>query len=117
MRYRRQETLRYEFQEPVPAHFKIIKVKHTPLNSSEGPCTIVDLSTGGLKIASPLRIPMRDNLQLLIRTTIANIQLQFAAKVIWTKKLNGSYHYGLGFIDDHHEEIKEVLKKYRNPKS
>ncbi|MFQ3546149.1 PilZ domain-containing protein [Halobacillus rhizosphaerae] len=113
MRYRRHESLRYVFKDPIPAHFKIIKVDNTPVNTSEGPGTIMDMSPGGLKLSANFRIPLRSKIQLSIRTTIANIQLQFAADLLWAKENPDSYHYGVGFINDHHEEVVEVLKKFR----
>ncbi|MGP4075383.1 PilZ domain-containing protein [Halobacillus sp. K22] len=116
MRYRRNETLRYTFDEPLPAAFKLIKVDKKPVNSSMGSGRVIDISPGGMKLASDVHIPTSKTVHLFVTTSIAGQDLSFTAEVIWSKPARGQYHYGLDFIGDHHEEVIQSLKKHNQIK-
>lgn len=114
MRYRRHETLRYSFQDPPSARYKIIRVDGKQVNSSTGNGHIIDISPGGMKLATSVQIPLQKQVQLFVQTKIADVDLSFTADVIWTKPFKKDHHYGLDFIGDHHEEVVQALKKLRN---
>ncbi|KHE70762.1 PilZ domain-containing protein [Halobacillus sp. BBL2006] len=113
MRYRRHETLRYSFEEPNPAIFKIIKVGEKQVNSSSGPAQVVDISPGGMKLFTSVHIPLTSNVQVFVQTSIAHVDLSFTADVVWVKQARKGYHYGLDFIGDHQQEVVQALKKLR----
>lgn len=113
MRYRRHETLRYSFEQPVEATYKIIKVGGRSIQSSMGEAHILDLSPGGMKISSPFHISLEKKVQFFVETSIAGIDLAITANGIWCKKVRGRYHYGLDFLEDYHEDVVKALKEYR----
>ncbi|MGP4067245.1 PilZ domain-containing protein [Halobacillus sp. B29] len=116
MRYRRNETLRYTFEEPLSAGFKLIKVDKKSVNSSMGSGSVIDISPGGMRLASGVHIPTSKTVHLFVATSLAGHDLSFTAEVIWMKPAHGQYHYGLDFIGDHQEEVIQALKKHNQIK-
>ncbi|UOQ92549.1 PilZ domain-containing protein [Halobacillus shinanisalinarum] len=112
MRYKRHETLRYKFKDPLPASFKIIKIDDHAVDTTQGHGHIINMSPGGLRLAINLKLPAKQKVQLFVETTILNHSLHFISDVVWTKPVGSTQHYGLIFIDDHHEEIMKILKEY-----
>ncbi|UOR13394.1 PilZ domain-containing protein [Halobacillus amylolyticus] len=113
MRYKRHETLRYQFKDPIPASFKIIKIDDHHVDTAQGNGHIINMSPGGLRLATNLKLPAKQKIQLFVETTILNHSLHFISDVVWTKALGSAQHYGLTFIDDHHKEIMKILKEYQ----
>ncbi|MCA0984100.1 PilZ domain-containing protein [Halobacillus yeomjeoni] len=117
MRYRRKETLRYTFGDPRPANFKITKIDSRTVSTSMGKAEVLDISPGGMKLSTEVNVPLTMKVQLLVQTTIADIPLTFTADVMWSKEVDGFYHYGLQFIEDQGETVIQALKKYRKQES
>ncbi|RWZ58184.1 PilZ domain-containing protein [Halobacillus fulvus] len=113
MRYRRHETLRYTFETPIPASFKIIKVDGKKTNTSSGKAHILDISPGGLKMATEMKISLEKPIQFFVETTISGINLTITANGIWSKPFGKSHHYGLDFLEDYHEDVVKALKAYK----
>ncbi|ARI78347.1 PilZ domain-containing protein [Halobacillus mangrovi] len=113
MRYRRQETLRYSFETPPPARFKLIKGGEKHVHSSTGKGQVIDISPGGMKLFTTVHIPSEKKVQLFVHTAIAQVDLSFTADVVWENQVNDGYHYGLDFIGDHQDKVIHALKEYR----
>ncbi|WP_163529209.1 PilZ domain-containing protein [Halobacillus ihumii] len=113
MRYKRQEILRYDFKEMIPAYFKVVNHNEESAYPSQGSGQIVNISAGGLLLATSFKLPAKRNIQLFLETTILHHTLHFISEIVWTKQVGTTYHYGLRFLDDHHDEVIKVLKEYQ----
>lgn len=117
MRYRRHETLRYTFETPPPASFKLIKVGEKHVHSSTGAGQVIDISPGGMKLFTTVHIPSEKKVQLFVHTSIAYVNLSFTADVVWGNQVKDGYHYGLDFIEDHQDKVIQALKNFRKTSS
>ncbi|MCA0971890.1 PilZ domain-containing protein [Halobacillus litoralis] len=117
MRYRRHETLRYQFTEPVEAKYRIVKLGGRSIQSSFGKAHILDLSPGGMRLATSFNIPLDKPVQFFIQTTLAGVELGVTANVIWCKRTNGEYWYGLDFLEDYDQDVVNALKSFRKSQS
>ncbi|ELK48880.1 PilZ domain-containing protein [Halobacillus sp. ACCC02827] len=113
MRYRRQDPLRYIFPNPIGARFKIIQVGDRPVDSSFGKAVIHDLSTGGLKMATDIKIPLHKEIDVFLQLEFEGTSLSFTADVVWMKPYMKEYLYGLDFKGDQKSEIVQALKKWK----
>ncbi|MFC7061868.1 PilZ domain-containing protein [Halobacillus seohaensis] len=112
MRYNRQESLRYTFQDPPSTLFKIIQIDEQPVKTSNGSGFILNLSPSGMLLSTGLKLPFQKNIQLLLNTTLSNKPVEWKAEVVWGKEIGTTYQYGLTLLDDHQEEIIHTLKQY-----
>lgn len=113
MRYRRHETLRYTFKEPIEAKYRIEKVGGRSIQSSFGEAHIIDISPGGMKLSTSMNISLDKKVQFFVQTTLAGLHLEMTADGIWCKKVNGEYHYGLDFLEDYDEDVVAALKIFQ----
>ncbi|WP_079479311.1 PilZ domain-containing protein [Halobacillus salinus] len=113
MRYRRHETLRYRFDEPVEAKYRIVKVGGRTIQSSLGNAHIIDLSPGGMKLSTDMNISLEKKVQFFVQTTLAGKEIEVTANGVWCKKVHGNYHYGLDFLEDYDQDVVTALKTFR----
>ncbi|OIJ20699.1 hypothetical protein BKP45_08630 [Anaerobacillus alkalidiazotrophicus] len=127
MRFRREDTFRYQFEEPVECNFRIIKVEKKDFTSKSGKAQIYDISEGGLKLTIPLDIPLKGkNIEIEVSFKLNEEDLKVTGILIWSKNMYTHYSYGVQFTIDHSlrkkliEELKvyskgiAVIKKKRN---
>lgn len=121
MKYKREETFRYEFAEEFNCVFKIISIDGVTLDSSLSEGIIIDLSPSGLKLFSPLDIPSEKNIVFHIEFTLNEKQLKLPAIIVWKRNVGNGFHYGLNhqgteedtslLIDELKMYAKKNLKK------
>src|SRR5690625_971394 len=101
-RYKRKETFRYTFEEPIAALFEIIGIDDHTVSSSKGKAKILNISPHGIKLNSPLNIPETDHksIQLTISFELNNKQLNVNGEIVWKKPKGISVDYGIDLIID-----------------
>jgi hypothetical protein len=115
VRFKRQEAFRYEFGQPLPCTFRIVQVGEKKVESDKGKAEIHDISPKGMKIATPLNIPLDKTAIIIDITFILNeIELTCLGKLVWQRKMANDYFYGVNLILSHAEEQRLIseLKKY-----
>lgn len=116
MRYKREEYFRYNFGEPIPALFKIEKIDGHSVESSYGEADIRDLSPGGLKIATMLKIHdiKRKDIQISARFKLNDEELTIQGIIVWSKDGVNTVEYGIEFVPDQNvaESLIKQLKVY-----
>ena len=113
MRYRRDETLRYVFDQPLHATYQIIKIAGKSVQSSQGNARVLDLSPGGIKLEIGVNIPLNREVQFLIKTEVGQVPITITANGVWNKPYGNKFHYGLDFLEDYNEEVVRGLKEYQ----
>jgi hypothetical protein len=122
VRYKRNETFRYEFGKPLTGHFKILRINGQPVESKLGKADIFDLSPEGLKVETELDLHENKAVDIEVAFTIMTEQ-KLTGEVVWQKRAyNGKYQYGIHLYNDAESkdklinELKEYSKKLLNEK-
>ncbi|RAK18863.1 PilZ domain-containing protein [Anoxybacillus vitaminiphilus] len=115
MRFKRQEAFRYEFGQPLPCTFRIVQVGEKKVETDKGKAEIHDISPKGMKIGTPLNIPLDKKIIIIeITFTLSELELTVLGKLVWQRKFANDYFYGVNLILSHKEErqLIDELKKY-----
>lgn len=114
MHFKRNEPFRYEFGQPIPALFNIIRINNREVESSGGQAEIIEVSPEGLRIKSKLNIPdiKTNQIMLTISFELNNKIFKFEGYIVWKKELSQYTTYGLKLVveDEKREEFIEELK-------
>ncbi len=95
MKYKREETFRYEFTKEFKCLFKIISIDGVKHDSSTSEGLILDLSPSGVKLFSPLDIPSEKNIIFQIEFILNKNTIKLPALIIWKRDVGNGFHYGL----------------------
>ena len=120
MRYNRHDYFRYPFDPYIPATFRIQLNNEEKILSNEGPCEIIDISTGGMKFVTHLDLPVRSEiLALQLEFTIYKHPFEILGNVAWKKQTEFGFEYGFEFGEDQKvdslitEELKHHARKVK----
>lgn len=108
MRYRRQESFRYQFEEPIACTFRILKVEDKERVSNIGNAYVYDISEGGVKLTTPLNVSL-DNMKIEIEISfrLNEEELLLTGLLVWKKNHKNDFSYGVHFTID--EKLKRQL--------
>ncbi|WNS76136.1 PilZ domain-containing protein [Bacillus sp. DTU_2020_1000418_1_SI_GHA_SEK_038] len=111
--YKRQEGFRLAFNEPIPATFTILNLEGKVDDSQNGFFHILDMSVKGAKIISIKQIHI-PNFHIKMECVIVDEPIQMDGELIWEKKRNNEFIYGVSFIPKSYSEqqLLQELKKY-----
>ncbi|BCB05709.1 PilZ domain-containing protein [Bacillus sp. KH172YL63] len=117
MKYRRDESYRFTFSQPVPCSFTIIGIGEKSIQSKTAKGEIVDLSPQGCRIQSRLNIPIDQEVTLQVDFQLDEefTQILAVGAIQWQKRKGlDQYQYGIKFEQDPvlKNSITEELKKY-----
>jgi hypothetical protein len=122
MRYKREETFRYEFNPPRSCSFTIVEVDNLPVSTGSADGEIIDISPKGLKLRTKLSIPLgKQEVKIKLRFKL-NVEVIIAVGVlIWRNESNlQDFRYGLKFVNISvlpeviMEELKIFVKQRMN---
>ncbi|MCR6112443.1 PilZ domain-containing protein [Bacillus sp. A301a_S52] len=113
MRYKRQEAMRCEFRHPLDTTFFISSLNGKPYRSSQAKGTILNASLGGLRLKTPLDLPVNKQLEVTFTFTIAHCFLTVQGRPLWKKRDENAFIYGIKLTTDTHEkDMLTALKAY-----
>jgi hypothetical protein len=115
MRFKRQEAFRYEFGQPIPCSFRIVRIGEKEVESDKGKAEIYDISPKGMKIGTSLNIPLEKKVIILeVSFTLNKTELIFHGRLVWQRRFANDYFYGVNLILSLSEETKLIneLKQY-----
>lgn len=106
MSFRRKESFRFVFNEPIEAKFKVF-VNGKQLSDKSYPCKILDISPRGIKMYTDveLQLDFKQNIQFETYFVLNITNIQAIGDIIWSKPYSKGKQYGLFFkeqsdIDD-----------------
>ncbi|MBA2875819.1 PilZ domain-containing protein [Thermaerobacillus caldiproteolyticus] len=107
MRFRRQEAFRYEFGQPLPCTFRLVRIDGRSVESEEGRAHIHDISPRGMKIETWLHIqPEQQEIEIQVTFALNDIVFRFLGMLVWQKPLASHYYYGVRLmLSDVQEEM------------
>lgn len=86
MLFKRDESFRFTFENPVKATFKVLRLNQLNNDLKEGSALIIDLSPNGLRLSSSLDLPINEKNIVLMISFVLNAQpLSIMAEPIWKK--------------------------------
>lgn len=117
MKYKRDESYRFTFSQPIPCSFTIVGIGDQTIESKTAKGEIVDLSPQGCRLQSLLDILLEKEVRVRVTFQLDEGYAEIAAEgaLQWKKRKGLShYQYGVEFPKD--ESLKTIitdeLKKY-----
>ncbi|GAE32545.1 PilZ domain-containing protein [Halalkalibacter hemicellulosilyticus] len=112
MRYKRDESFRYEFKQPLDGTFTILTEGET---SKPASIHILDVSPGGIKFTTKLDLPIEEKgYRLKVEMVLSDEQIEIVGTIVWKKPSHGQFVYGFEAEED--EELEKylihLLKRY-----
>jgi len=121
MHFKREEPFRFLFETPIVGTFSIAKYDNKEIDSKPGPLSVIDLSPKGIKIITPLDLPIFNHqIQLKISFYLNEKPIHITGLCVWKEKRHTEYLYGIEAFNDMEEqailitELKTYAKKKRD---
>jgi hypothetical protein len=98
MIFKRKETFRFEFGQPLEANYVVlIDGKPMDLERTQHSCQILDISPRGIKMFSNDKIGEHNNkpLQLEVSFILDEAVIRAIAEIVWAKPYANGFQYGL----------------------
>ena len=117
MKYKRDESYRFTFSQPIPCSFTIVGIGDQTIESKTAKGEIVDLSPGGCRLQSLLDIHLEKEVRVRVSFQLDEGFSEIVADgtLQWKKQKGLShYQYGVEFPRDAglKTNITDELKKY-----
>lgn len=94
----KRSSFRLNLQIPLSALFKIIGIKNKAANTKQSKIMIRDIGSGGIRIHTPLDLPMDMSLLLEFTFHLFHQEMKVLGIITRKKMLKPSlYEYGIGF--------------------
>ncbi|MCZ0755146.1 PilZ domain-containing protein [Anoxybacillus sp. J5B_2022] len=115
MRFKRQEAFRYQFGQPLPCTFRIVRIDNREIESDKGAAEIHDISPRGMRMKTSLDIPPRPReIHIEVTFMLNDVEFSFIGTLVWQRKTANDYYYGLQLLLSFQQEeilIREI-KRY-----
>lgn len=98
----KRQFFRLTLANPLSSDLTIIRVKENAIETGSANVLIEDISAGGLRFVSSIRLPVTPQVILEFETTILNQTVKLPGYIVWKKSSEtGLQEYGVQFtIDD-----------------
>ncbi|KAB8137471.1 hypothetical protein F9U64_09350 [Gracilibacillus oryzae] len=120
MRYRRDETFRYTFNQPKHGLFQIVKVNGKDVESKQGKFLVHNISPRGMQVSTSFDLMFKEGKDIIIQSTFELVtEHTVHGRIAWQKRKD-SYFYGIDLIidDQQSDYIIDDLKQFiHNEKS
>ncbi|HJV44490.1 MAG TPA: EAL domain-containing protein [Bacillota bacterium] len=102
----RRQFFRVELSYPLEAEMTVLKVGGKPVKLGSSNVLIEDISSGGLRFSSNLKLPKLNGLLIGFVTDILGQTVQLSGYIVWVKEMgSGILQYGIQF---------EIVERDRN---
>lgn len=96
--HERRKYFRYIFTNPVIAQMEIIEVNHRKVNMGAATILLENISLGGLRFLSTLRLPINKNIKLAFHITILGHEYSFIGSLVYiNEEVENIFSYGVSF--------------------
>lgn len=94
----RRNYYRFEFPYDVLGKMTIIEINQRKINIGSSPILIKDISLGGIKIVSTLKLPINSEIKFMFEFSLGNNLFKTEGLLKWTEETKGdTYLYGVEF--------------------
>ncbi|MGD8190140.1 PilZ domain-containing protein [Brevibacillus ginsengisoli] len=103
----RRAFFRLQFSPPIQAEMTIVRVKGQTIETGNSSILIEDLSAGGLRFLSNLKIPVTEHIILEFQITLMGQSIRLLGYVVWVKpETEGIPAYGVRFTIDENKHVQ-----------
>jgi diguanylate cyclase (GGDEF)-like protein/PAS domain S-box-containing protein len=106
---------RLHFPYPLAADMRLISIAGRSMQLGKSNVLIEDMSIGGLRYVSNLRLPVRGDVQFEFKTEILGKPLQLNGSIVWKEEINEDLiEYGIKFImgEDEQTSLASLLDTF-----
>lgn len=120
--YRRDESFRYSFIEPLKATITIPEINEKCGEIREGDIQVYNISPKGCSFSTSLKLPPTKDYTVQIDLIINQNDMELPGYIVWRKYRDNDYIYGFQLVENKEintwitEEIK-IFSKKTNSKS
>ncbi|MFD1849081.1 EAL domain-containing protein [Oceanobacillus bengalensis] len=110
----RRESFRFDFPYPLLGEMKILEVNNRKVNLGSAKILIENLSIGGLKVLSTLRLPIHTNMKFNFTFQIMNETFHLSGTFVWkSQSKEETFFYGIAFDTTEQEQnrLAEIINK------
>lgn len=117
--FKRQESFRYIFPQPISGFLTIIKNKDHSTESNKGEINIHNISPKGCSFSSHLHFPHNNEFTVTIEVCLNDTPLYLTGSIVWKKNSGKHYLYGFETLDNPvtakliTDEVKSYVTKNR----
>jgi diguanylate cyclase (GGDEF)-like protein/PAS domain S-box-containing protein len=109
----RRDFFRIKFKKPLGADMSIFKVGGKKVNLGSTEVVVFDISAGGLRFLSDIKLPVKSDIVLVFETEILDEVLNLYGNVVWMRHYEEAiFEYGLEFVFD--EKYRETMLQLLN---
>lgn len=105
------------FPYPISSSMRIISIAGNKMQLGKSIVLIEEMSIDGLRCASTLKLPVRDDVVFLFETEIMNKPIELFGRIVWKEELDQDLiEYGIQFIisDAEQEKLSKLLELTKN---
>lgn len=110
----RREYYRLEFSNALVSEMSIVEVNDKKVNLGSTKVFIENLSLGGIKIISDLKLPVSTSLKFVFKFTLLNQDFEIYGRLVWMQEGKfDTYLYGVKFDinETAQDQLAEILNK------
>src|SRR5699024_8123462 len=94
----RRKYFRYRFPDHVIAQMEIIEVNHRQVNMGTATILVENISVGGLRFLSTLRLPINKNIKLKFHIILLGIDYELVGSLVYiNEEIDDIFSYGVSF--------------------
>lgn len=106
----RRHYYRFEFPYDVLGKMTIIEINQRKINIGSSPILIKDISIGGIKIISTLKLPINSEIKFMFEFSLGNHLFKTEGVLKWSEEAKGNMHlYGVKFKLNQKDEDRLAL--------
>ncbi|BBI31759.1 PilZ domain-containing protein [Cohnella abietis] len=94
----RREHIRFELTTPLYAELSLLRVQEREIGSRSQRVMLNNISLGGCQFKTHLQIPLRDDVEWLLKLKLGHYLIQLKAVVVNVAEDEGLYLYGVKWI-------------------
>lgn len=108
----RRRFFRVYFYLPLQSKMFIEKVYGKKINTNKTIVKIHDMSAGGLRFSTDLKLPINDDIQYGFHMKVEGIDIELSGKIVWSNMLKPKhFEYGVEFVfEDHNYPQQDLLQ-------
>ncbi|MBM7702252.1 PilZ domain-containing protein [Metabacillus iocasae] len=115
MRFKRDEPFRFTISPPIQGTFVLLKPHEKEAQTKKGLLSIQDISPSGLRVTSPLNLPVgKLTIHTAVQFTVNEKEIELDGIFIWKKELHNEYAYGIECFnsEEKQKEVIDEIKQY-----
>ncbi|MHC0038886.1 EAL domain-containing protein [Pseudoneobacillus sp. C159] len=112
---RKRKHFRVSFPYPLEAEMTLLSIGGKTLHLGKAKVLIYDMSIGGLRFLSTLKLPVRGDMTLRFSTEILHKTIEVMGRIVWKEEDNEDItEYGIEFMIGEHEStyINGILNSF-----